>query len=184
MLRHQGSRERGEPEQDQHHDQQAAGRHQGERYGLTGLSTIWPPRSSTPPSSPCSGVVTVSDLRTRLVPDAALVASMALALPVCLLSDPGGVPERLLAGSPRAGFLLAAALIRPDGMGLGDVKLAGVLGLYLGGRDRRGDAGRVRRGSVAGLFLLARHGWSARGRTIPFAPFLAIGALVALAAQP
>ena len=74
------------------------------------------------------GVVTVSDLRTRLIPDGALVASLAIAMPVCLLADPGGVPERLLAGTAAAGFLLAAALIRPDGMGLGDVKLAGVLG--------------------------------------------------------
>ena len=39
-------------------------------------------------------------------------------------------------------------------------------------------------GSIAGLVLLARHGWAARSRTIPFAPFLAIGALIALAAQP
>ena len=51
------------------------------------------------------GVVTVSDLRTRLVPDAALVASLAIALPVCLLSEPGAVPERLRsAGSARAAF--------------------------------------------------------------------------------
>jgi prepilin signal peptidase PulO-like enzyme (type II secretory pathway) len=39
-------------------------------------------------------------------------------------------------------------------------------------------------GSVAGLVLLARHGWRARSRTIPFAPFLAVGALVAIATQP
>ena len=55
VLGDQGRRERRQPEQDQHHDQQAAGRHQGERFcGVTGLSTIWPPRSWTPPWSPCS----------------------------------------------------------------------------------------------------------------------------------
>jgi leader peptidase (prepilin peptidase) / N-methyltransferase len=130
------------------------------------------------------GVVTVSDLRTRLVPDAALVASLAVALPVCLLSDAGGVPERLLAGLAAGGFLLAATLIRPDGMGLGDVKLAGVLGVYLGPRVAEAMVVAFAAGSVAGLVLLARHGLAARSSTIPFAPFLAIGALAALAPQP
>jgi leader peptidase (prepilin peptidase)/N-methyltransferase len=130
------------------------------------------------------GVVTVRDLRTRLIPDSALAASLAVVLPVCLLSDPDGMPVRIAAGLAAAGFLLAAALIRPDGMGLGDVKLAGVLGVYLGPAVAEAMLVAFAAGSVAGLALLVRHGWSARGRTIPFAPFLAIGALFALAAQP
>jgi leader peptidase (prepilin peptidase) / N-methyltransferase len=130
------------------------------------------------------GIVTLSDLRTRLVPDAALAASLAVAIPVCLLSDPAGVPERLLAGLAAGGFLLLAALIRPDGMGLGDVKLAGVLGVYLGARVAEAMLVAFAAGSVAGVVLLARHGWSARSRTIAFAPFLGGGALAALLAQP
>jgi leader peptidase (prepilin peptidase) / N-methyltransferase len=130
------------------------------------------------------GIVTLSDLRTRLVPDAALVASLAVALPVCLLSDPGSVPARLLAGTSAGGFLLIAAVIRPDGMGLGDVKLAGVLGFFLGAAVVETMLIAFAAGSVAGLVLLAREGWSARSRTIPFAPFLAAGALVAIATQP
>jgi leader peptidase (prepilin peptidase) / N-methyltransferase len=130
------------------------------------------------------GVVTVSDLRTRLVPDGALVASLAIVVPVCLLSDPGALPDRLVAGLGASGFLLAAALIRPNGMGLGDVKLAGVLGVYLGAAVIEAMVVAFAAGSVAGLVLLARHGWEARRHTIPFAPFLAIGALVAMAPQP
>jgi leader peptidase (prepilin peptidase)/N-methyltransferase len=129
------------------------------------------------------GVVTVSDLHTRLVPDWALVAGLVLALPICLLSDAGGVPARIAAGAGAAGFLLAAALIRPDGMGLGDAKLAGVIGIYLGTGVIAAMVVAFASGSVAGLVLLARHGWGARTRTIPFAPFLAIGALVAIASQ-
>jgi prepilin signal peptidase PulO-like enzyme (type II secretory pathway) len=130
------------------------------------------------------GVVTVSDLRTRLVPDRALVVSLLVAAPICALSDPGDLPARLLAGLGAGGFLLAAALIRPDGMGLGDVKLVAVLGFYLGAGVIEAMVVAFAAGSVAGLVLLARHGWRARSRTIPFAPFLALGALVAIAPQP
>ena len=130
------------------------------------------------------GVVTVSDLRTRLVPDGALTASLAVALPACIIWEPAGVPERLLAGLAAGGFLLGAALIRPDGMGLGDVKLAAVLGFDLGGRVAQAMLVAFAAGSAAGFLLVVRHGVSARSRTIPFAPFLAIGALVALATQP
>jgi leader peptidase (prepilin peptidase)/N-methyltransferase len=129
-------------------------------------------------------VVTVTDLRSRLVPDAALLAGLAIALAVCLSSDLAAVPGRLLAGAGAAGFLLAGAFVRPDGMGLGDVKLAGVLGFYLGARVIEAMAVAFAAGSLAGLALLARHGWEARRRTIPFAPCLALGALVALASQP
>jgi leader peptidase (prepilin peptidase) / N-methyltransferase len=130
------------------------------------------------------GVVTVSDLRTRLVPDGPLLASLLLAISVCVVTDSDGVPVRLLAGLCAGGFLLAAALIRPDGMGLGDVKLAAVLGFYLGAQVIEAMAISFAAGSVAGLLLIARNGWRARSRTIPFAPFLALGALVTIAPHP
>ncbi|HKH23593.1 MAG TPA: A24 family peptidase [Solirubrobacterales bacterium] len=131
-----------------------------------------------------AAVVTVTDLRSRLVPDAALIAALAVALGVCALSDAHGLPERVVAGAAAGGFLLGAALIRPDGMGLGDVKLAGVLGFYLGAGVIEALLIAFAAGSLTGFALLARHGWGARHRTIPFAPFLALGALAAMAAQP
>ena len=126
------------------------------------------------------GVVTLSDMRSRRVPDVPLLAGLAVAAGICALSDPAELPEKLGAGLGAAGFLLAAAVIRPDGMGLGDVKLAGVLGVYLGAAVIEAMLVAFAAGSAAGVFLLARHGWQARGRTIPFAPFLALGALVAV----
>ena len=128
--------------------------------------------------------VTVTDLRSRLVPDLALAMALAVAVPLCLLSDPAGVPGRLLAAAGAGALFLAASLIRPDGMGLGDVKLAAVLGFYLGARVIEALAVALAAGSLAGLLVLARYGWSGRRRTIPFAPCLALGALVAMAAQP
>jgi leader peptidase (prepilin peptidase)/N-methyltransferase len=127
------------------------------------------------------GAVSVSDLRTRLVPDEPLILGLALALILSALSAPAELPERLAAGAGAAGFLLAAALIRPDGMGLGDVKLAGVLGVYLGADVIEAMIVAFAVGSVVGLAIFVRHGWGARSRTIAFAPCLALGALVAVA---
>jgi leader peptidase (prepilin peptidase)/N-methyltransferase len=127
------------------------------------------------------GTVTLSDLRTRLIPDGPLAASLGVALGICALTGPSQLPERLAAGACAAGFLLAAALIRPDGMGLGDVKLAGVIGVYLGAAVIIAMLVAFASGSVVGLALIARRGWAARARTIPFAPCLALGALVAVA---
>jgi leader peptidase (prepilin peptidase) / N-methyltransferase len=128
--------------------------------------------------------VSASDLRSRLIPDAPLVLGLALALGIGGLADPDSLPGRLAAGAAAAGFLLAAALVKPDGMGLGDVKLAGVLGTYLGERVIEALLVAFAAGSLAGLALILRHGWSGRSRTIPFAPFLALGAVVAIAPQP
>jgi leader peptidase (prepilin peptidase) / N-methyltransferase len=131
-----------------------------------------------------AGVVTITDLRSRLIPDGPLLLGLTIALAVSLASEPAGVPVRLLAGAGAAGFLLVAALVRPDGMGLGDVKLAGVLGVYLAGRVIEAMLIAFAAGSVGGLVLISRHGWEARRRTIPFAPFLALGAVVTIMPWP
>jgi leader peptidase (prepilin peptidase)/N-methyltransferase len=127
--------------------------------------------------------VTVADLRARVVPDRALAAATAIVVPLAVALDPASVPERGIAALGAGGSLLAAALIRPGAMGLGDVKLAAVLGLYLG----RGVAATLLvafiSGSLLGVALIARHGWVARSRTIPFAPFLSFGALTILVAD-
>jgi leader peptidase (prepilin peptidase)/N-methyltransferase len=129
-------------------------------------------------------VVTVTDLRSRLIPDLPLLIALTVAVAVCAIGDAGSIGGRLFAGAAAGGFLLAAALIRPDGMGLGDVKLAGVLGVYLGERVIEAMAIAFAAGSLAGVVLLVRRGWGARRRTIPFGPFLALGALAAIAPQP
>jgi leader peptidase (prepilin peptidase)/N-methyltransferase len=69
-------------------------------------------------------------------------------------------------------------------MGLGDVKLAAVLGVYLGPAVVEALLAAFIAGSLAGLAILARPGWEARSRTNPIAPFLALGGLAAIAPQP
>ena len=125
-------------------------------------------------------VVTVTDIRARLIPDAALAAAALFSLTVAAAIDPAALPELLIWALGTGGFLLAAALIRPGGMGLGDVKLGAVLGLYLGHDVAIALLVAFALGSVAGATLIARHGWGARSRTIPFAPFLALGALAVM----
>ena len=124
-------------------------------------------------------LVTVTDLRSRLIPDLALAPAAAIALVVVAAGDPGGLAERLAWSASAGGLLLAAALITPEGMGLGDVKLAAVLGLYLGRAVAPALLIALIAGALWGAALIAVRGWEARTETIPFAPFLATGAAVA-----
>ena len=89
-------------------------------------------------------------------------------------------PEWVLAGLGAAGFFFLAALAYPAGMGMGDVKLALLLGFMLG----RTVPVAMMIGMIAALVpavvLLVRHGQAARKMKIPFGPFLAAGGVVAL----
>ena len=123
--------------------------------------------------------VTLSDLRTRLISDRALVAAAGLAMVTLASTAPEALPGRLAAAGGAGGFLLLAALARPGGMGLGDVKLAAVLGLYLGRAVAPALLIAFAAGALWGLAIIVARGWSARTRAIPFAPFLATGAAVA-----
>src|SRR4051812_43097033 len=116
----------------------------------------------------------VYDLRERRIPNA-VTASAAVA---ALFAGAAQDPARLAAGAGAAAFLGTAAVVRPDGMGWGDVKLAGVLGLLLGPAVAVALLIALTGGTVHGLALALRRGVGrARRATVPFAPFLALGAL-------
>jgi leader peptidase (prepilin peptidase)/N-methyltransferase len=76
--------------------------------------------------------ITLIDLELRLIPNRITLPAAVAAVLAGLLLDPSVVPEQLLAGAAAGGFFLLAALAYPRGMGMGDVKLAGMLGLFLG----------------------------------------------------
>ena len=94
-------------------------------------------------------------------------------------------PEQLIAGAAAGGFLLVFALAYPRGMGMGDVKLAAVLGLYLGRSVGVALLVGVLAGTIVGIGVMARVG-VAKGRktAVPFGPFLALGGIVALFVGP
>jgi leader peptidase (prepilin peptidase) / N-methyltransferase len=121
------------------------------------------------------------DLEYRIIPNRLTALGAVLALVIGVALDPGGEPERLIAAAGAGGFLLVAALAYPGGMGMGDVKLAAVLGLCLGAAVAPAILIALLTGVIYGAGVMARKGAHAGRKTaVPFGPFLALGALVAV----
>ncbi|MGN6188353.1 MAG: prepilin peptidase [Conexibacter sp.] len=129
--------------------------------------------------------IALIDLDHRIIPNRLTALGAVAALAIGAATDPAGVPQQLIAGVAAAGFLLAAALARPGGMGMGDVKLAGMLGLSLGREVAVALLVALVAGTLVGVVVMARRGVE-RGRktAIPFGPFLALGGVVGLLAGP
>jgi leader peptidase (prepilin peptidase)/N-methyltransferase len=124
------------------------------------------------------------DLEHRIVPNRILAPMAVWAVAASAAVQPDKLPELLIAGAAAFTFLLLAALAYPAGMGMGDVKLAGVMGLYLGLSVAPGMLVAFLTGSLVGIAIMLRDGSGARKKGVPFAPFLALGGLVALVAGP
>ena len=123
-------------------------------------------------------VLSAIDLTHRIVPNRIVLPAALVVLVAQTAFEPS--PEWALGAFGAAGFLFAAALAYPAGMGMGDVKLALLLGAMLGWTVSVGLMVGMVAALVPSVLLLARHGSAARKMGIPFAPFLAFGALVAL----
>ena len=129
--------------------------------------------------------VALIDLDHRIIPNRITGPAAVLAVAIGLATNPSGVPKQLISGAAAAGFLLVFVLAYPRGMGMGDVKLAGVLGLFLGPSVAVAILVAVLTASVAGALVMARHGvQKGRKMAVPFGPFLALGGVVALLAGP
>jgi leader peptidase (prepilin peptidase)/N-methyltransferase len=128
----------------------------------------------------CVALVAISatDFEHRIIPNRVVLPAAAIVLAGRTVIDPS--PEWTFAAVAAAGFLLVALLAYPAGMGMGDVKLALLLGAMLG----RTVGVALMIGMLAALIpsivLFARHGSAARKMAVPFGPFLAFGGLVAL----
>jgi leader peptidase (prepilin peptidase) / N-methyltransferase len=128
----------------------------------------------------CLSLVAISatDLEHRLIPNRIVLPAAAVVLAAQTAVKPS--PEWALAAAGAFTLMLVLALIYPAGMGMGDVKLALLLGAMLG----RTVPVALMIGALAAMIpavvLLARHGSAARKMGVPFGPFLALGAVVAL----
>ena len=130
-------------------------------------------------------LVAAIDLDRRIIPNAILLPAAIAAVVILALTRPDDLPEHAVAALAAGGFLLAAALTSPAAMGMGDVKLAAVIGLYLGRSVAAAMLFALLAGTVAGAVIVARRGVrEGRKAALPFGPFLAVGALVGMLAGP
>ena len=128
----------------------------------------------------CAVLVTLSaiDLRHRIVPNRIVLPAAAIVLVAHTALDPS--LEWVLGALGASGFLFVAALAYPKGLGMGDVKLALLLGAMLGASVGVALFLGFVSSLVPAIVLFARHGRAARKMAIPLVPFLSLGALVAL----
>lgn len=126
--------------------------------------------------------VTLTDLERRVIPNKILAVASVLAVAIVAVSDLGALPERLAAAAGAGGLFFLAALAYPQGMGLGDVKLAATMGLFLGRDVVPAIFIALLVGSMVGLAMIARQGSAARKQAIPFGPFLALGGVIGMLA--
>ena len=124
------------------------------------------------------------DYDLQLLPNKIVYPMAAYGVVATLLVDRGDLAENLIAGAGAFLFLLAAVLAYPRGMGMGDVKLAGAMGLYLGLSIIPALLTAFLTGTVVGLAIIAREGTSARKKAVPFGVFLAVGGIVGVLAGP
>jgi leader peptidase (prepilin peptidase)/N-methyltransferase len=128
----------------------------------------------------CAALVAVSvtDLERRVIPNRIVLPAVAVVLVAQTALEPS--PEWTLAALGASLFLFLAALGYPAVMGMGDVKLALLLGAMLGRTVPVALMLAMIAALVPAVVLLARHGSAARKMGIPFGPFLALGGVVTL----
>jgi len=124
------------------------------------------------------------DFDHKLLPNKIVYPLAAYGVIATLLVDQDDLVENLIAGAGAFLFLLVAVIAYPRGMGMGDVKLAGAMGLYLGLSVIPAMLVAFLSGSLVGIVILARQGAAGRKKAVPFGVFLALGGIVGVLAGP
>jgi len=120
------------------------------------------------------------DIERRIIPNRITGPAALVGIGLGLALDPAGEPQRLMWAAIAGGFLLVAALINPAGMGMGDVKLLAVMGLFLGRPVIVALLLALLASVVAAAVIAARRGVrTARKTGLPFGPYLALGGVLA-----
>ena len=125
--------------------------------------------------------IALIDFEHRIIPNRITGPAAVVAIVIGVVLDMDFVVEQLIAGAAAGGFFLLAAIAYPRGMGMGDVKLAGVMGLYLGRAVGLAVLVGLVAGVVVGAAIIARVGAKeGRKAKVPFGPFLALGGVIAI----
>lgn len=123
-------------------------------------------------------VISAIDLEHRIIPNRIVMPAFVVVLAAQTAIHPS--PQWIIGAVAASGFLFTAALIAPGGMGMGDVKLALLLGAMTGKYVSIAMFVGMFAAMAPAIVLFARHGLKARKVKVPFGPFLAIGGIVAL----
>ena len=127
--------------------------------------------------------IALIDLDHRIIPNRITLPAAVVTVVLGTALDPGGEVERLIAGAAAGTLLALPALLRPNGMGMGDAKLIAVLGLFLGASVVPALFIAFVVGTVVGIVIIARKGMvQGRKTAVPFGPFLALGAVIGVLA--
>lgn len=124
------------------------------------------------------------DYDHRLLPNRVVYPLAAYGVIATLLVDRDDLVENLIAGAGAFLFLLLAVIAYPRGMGMGDVKLAGAMGLFLGLSIVPALLTAFLTGTLVGIVIVAREGAAGRKKAVPFGVFLALGGIVGVLAGP
>jgi leader peptidase (prepilin peptidase)/N-methyltransferase len=124
------------------------------------------------------------DADHKLLPNKIVYPLAAWGVVAVLIAERDDFVEHLVAGAGAFLFLLLAVLAYPRGMGMGDVKLAGAMGVYLGVSVIPALLIAFLSGSVVGAVIIAREGAAARKKAVPFGVFLALGGIVGVLVGP
>jgi leader peptidase (prepilin peptidase)/N-methyltransferase len=120
------------------------------------------------------------DLEERRIPNVIVLPASAIILVAQIIREPDRTPEWLIAAVVAALFFLLPMLLYRGGVGMGDVKLALLLGVALGWNVGIALLVGTLSAAVFSIYVLAKHGSAGRKTAIPFGPFLALGGVVAL----
>lgn len=125
-------------------------------------------------------LLSVIDIVERRLPNRIVLPSAAAVLAAQTLLFPDRTLEWMVAAIGASLVLLVPLLVHPAGLGMGDVKLALLLGAALGSAVITAFLVGFLAAAAYALVLLVRHGLVARHQTIPLGPFLAFGGIAAL----
>ena len=144
------------------------------RFGLTGRAVVG--------TVFCAVLVllTATDLDRRLIPNVVVLPATAVLLAAQIALYPDQTLEWVLSSLFAALFLFLPLLVVPTGMGMGDVKLAALLGVVLGKSVAAAVLLAIVSAAVYSVVLLVKDGMSARKKTFAYGPFLAIAGIVVL----
>jgi leader peptidase (prepilin peptidase) / N-methyltransferase len=144
------------------------------RFGITGHALVGATLA-------CALVLlTAIDLDRRLLPDVIVLPTLAIVLVLQIAFYPEHTLEWILAALGAALFFFIPMLVYPAGMGMGDVKLAGLLGAALGKAVAAAIFVGLLAAAAVAVVVLTREGFGARKKAIAFGPFLAFGGLLVL----